>query len=302
MHELKVCNSFCSLVNVLHAMEINPGDCTNIPVNGKHLGIPKIKYPENLENCYGGWKSGTISAKGAMVLTEPEVEFFWIDYVLRGIIRRRNIRKWVLLMCGRYYIDDDTAREIEKLVRQVDKKMRQTPAASSSLQAKDIHPSEVAPVIAAEGQNLCCRWLRWGFPGFHGKQLIFNARSESVLEKKMFRESAEQRRIAVPAAWFYEWNKKKEKNIFYRKGQPILYMAGLYNRYQDEDRFVILTTEANDSMRPVHGRMPLVLERDEIQQWLNEDQLVESFLKKMPPLLERQTDFEQMSLFDSDNS
>ena len=205
-------------------------------------------------------------------------------------------------MCGRYYIDDDTAREIEKLVRQVDEKMRQAPVAGSLVQAKDIHPSEVAPVITAKGQHLCCRWQRWGFPGFHGKQPIFNARSESVLEKKMFRESVGKRRIVVPAAWFYEWNRNKEKNIFYRKGQPVLYMAGLYNRYQDEDRFVILTTEANDSMRPVHDRMPLVLEQNEIQRWLNEDQLVETFLQKSPPLLDRRADFEQISLFTTENS
>ena len=74
-------------------------------------------------------------------------------------------------------------------------------------------------------------------------------------------------------------------------------MAGFYNRYQNEDRFVILTTEANDSMKPVHDRMPLVLERDEIHKWLNEDQLVEIFLQKTPPLLERQVEFEQMNLF-----
>ena len=205
-------------------------------------------------------------------------------------------------MCGRYYVDDDTAREIEKLVRQVDEKMRQTAAAGIRLQVKDIHPSEMAPVIAADDKGLCCKWQRWGFPGFGGKQLIFNARSESALEKKTFRESVEHRRIVVPATWFYEWNKNKEKNIFYRQGQPALYMAGLYDRYQDEDRFVILTTAANDSMKPVHDRMPLVLERDEIPKWLNEDQLVEAFLQKTPALLERRIEFEQMNLFSADNS
>ena len=205
-------------------------------------------------------------------------------------------------MCGRYYVDDDTAREIEKLVRQVDEKMRKTAAAGIHLQAKDIHPSEMAPVIAAGDSGLCCRWQRWGFPGFSGKQLIFNARSESALEKKTFRESVEHRRIVVPATWFYEWNKNKEKNIFYRQGQPVLYMAGFYNRYQDEDRFVILTTEANDSMRPVHGRMPLVLERDEIHKWLNEDQLVGTFLQKTPALLDRRAEYEQMNLFSAENS
>lgn len=205
-------------------------------------------------------------------------------------------------MCGRYYIDDDTAREIEKLIRQVDEKMRRAPMAVRSSQAKDIHPSETAPVIAAEGPGICCRWQRWGFPGFHGKQLIFNARSESVTEKRMFQESAKKRRIVVPAAWFYEWNKNKEKITFHRKEQPVLYMAGLYNKYQDEDRFVILTTEANASVRPVHDRMPLILERDEVCKWLSKDLLVEAFLHKTPPLLERRTDFEQMSLFALEDS
>ena len=198
-------------------------------------------------------------------------------------------------MCGRYYVDDDTAREIEKLIRQVDEKMRK--AETVHLQAGDIHPSEVAPVIAADRNALCCRWQRWGVPGFNGKQLRFNARSESALEKKMFKESVEQRRVVVPATWFYEWNKNREKNIFYREGQPVLYMAGLYNRYQDEDRFVILTTAANESMKPVHDRMPLLLDRDEIGEWLFEDNLTEIFLQKTPALLKRRADFEQMSLF-----
>ena len=112
----------------------------------------------------------------------------------------------------------------------------------------------------------------------------------------------EHRRIVVPATWFYEWNKNKEKNIFYRQGQPVLYMAGLYNRFQDGDQFVILTTAANNSMKPVHERMPLVLERNEIHKWLNEDQLVEAFLQKTPALLDRRVEYEQMNLFSAENS
>ena len=203
-------------------------------------------------------------------------------------------------MCGRYYVDDKTTRKIKELLRQVDGKMRK--AENIHLQAGDIHPSDVAPVITADHKDLCLRWQRWGFPGFNGKQLIFNARSESALEKKMFKESVMHRRVVVPATWFYEWNKNKEKNIFYKEGQSVLYMAGLYNRYQDEERFVILTTEANESMKSVHDRMPLLLEPDEIEKWLFEDSLTENFLQKTPALLERRTDFEQMSLFPMENS
>ena len=204
-------------------------------------------------------------------------------------------------MCGRYYVDDDTAKEIEKLVKQVDERMKQK-SEKIHLKPKDIYPSEVAPVISADNNVLCCKWLRWGFPGFNGKQLIFNARSESALEKKMFKESVEHRRVVVPATWFYEWNRNKEKNIFYLEGQPVLYMAGLYNRYQKEECYVILTTAANASMMPVHDRMPLLLDRDDIGKWLFEDQLTEDFLQKTPPLLERRADYEQMSLFPMENS
>ena len=112
----------------------------------------------------------------------------------------------------------------------------------------------------------------------------------------------ELRRVVVPATWFYEWNKYKEKNVFYRENQPVLYMAGLYNRYQDEDKFVILTTAANESMKPVHDRMPLLSERDEIGEWLLEDNPTENFLQKTPSLLERRADFEQMSRFPMENS
>lgn len=205
-------------------------------------------------------------------------------------------------MCGRYYIDDVTAQEIDKLVRQIDEKLRRASAGDIRLQPKDIHPSEIAPVLTTDDRGLCCRWQKWGFPGFQGKQLIFNARSESALEKRTFRDSVEQRRIVVPAAGFYEWSKNKEKNVFYRKGQPVLYMAGFYNRYDNEERFVILTTEANDSMRPVHDRMPLILEEKEILAWLSDDNATGKILQKTPSLLERKVEFEQMSLFSQENS
>lgn len=199
-------------------------------------------------------------------------------------------------MCGRYCIDKDTVREIEKLVWEIEERLKRE-LAGIYMEAKDIHPADIAPVLTDDAKGIDCKLLRWGFPGLEGRQLIFNARSESALSKRMFCESLERRRIVVPASWFYEWNRNKEKNTFYSKSRSVLYMAGFYNRCKDEDRFVILTTEANDSMRPVHDRMPLLLDRNEIREWLSEDCRVETFLRKTPALLERRTEFEQMTLF-----
>ena len=201
-------------------------------------------------------------------------------------------------MCGRYYVDDDTAREIEKLVRQVDEKLRRdTVSCRVEIAAKDICPADAAPVLVASSHGLECRWLRWGFPGFQNGKVIFNARCESALEKPLFKEGILHRRVVIPAAGFYEWNRDKQKYNFYREGHPALLMAGCYRKYEDGDRFVVLTTQANASMEPVHDRMPLILDPGEAVDWLLEDEISGAILRKTPPFLERRTDYEQLSLF-----
>ena len=200
-------------------------------------------------------------------------------------------------MCGRYYVDDETAREIERIIRIADEKVKRMSAGKLQVQAKDIHPTDMAPVLMQSEGGLCCSLQKWGFPGFDGKQVIFNARSESALEKKMFKEGVESRRIVIPATWFYEWNKKKEKNTFRREDRQVLLMAGIYSRYQGEDRFVILTTAANASMQPVHDRMPLILEKDEIEPWIFDEKGYKDILTKTPCLLDRASEYEQLSLF-----
>ena len=193
-------------------------------------------------------------------------------------------------MCGRYYVDDDTAREIERIIRIADEKVR-------NMTTGDIRPTDMAPILMADDRALCCHMQKWGFPGFDKKQVIFNARSESALEKSTFRDAMTKRRIVVPAAGFYEWNSRKEKSTFYRKNHPALFMAGLYNPYEEGNRFVILTTSANTSMEPVHDRMPLLLEEDELLPWILDLNAAKEILMKVPYLLERKTEFEQMSLF-----
>ena len=199
-------------------------------------------------------------------------------------------------MCGCYFVNDETAKEIEKLVRQVDEKLGME-------KGRDIHPSDTAPVLVQRDGRLSYDFLKWAFPisfrkeGGGKKRLLFNARCESALERPSFRESVLNRRAVVPAAWFYEWSRAKEKNIFKRTDAPVLFMAGCYRRYEDGNHFVILTTEANSSVCPVHERMPLILEHGEIEEWIFDSGRTKEFLQKVPCLLERQAEYEQMELF-----
>lgn len=186
-------------------------------------------------------------------------------------------------MCGRYYVDDETAREIEKLVRQVDERLR------LNRPGGDIYPGGESAVLENRGDGLIAVKKRWGFPGFQNKKLLFNARSETALEKPTFRDSLLHRRCVIPAAWFYEWDPKKQKFEFFREDFPLLFMAGFYKLIGGEERFVILTRQANRSVADIHSRMPLILEQKEIEPWIGDGGLTEYFLQKDSCLLKRRT-------------
>lgn len=196
-------------------------------------------------------------------------------------------------MCGRYYVDDEMEQEIEKILRKIDAGHAEN-MLSQKLRIGDYYPTQEALVIGKEPE-----YMNWGIKAFGQKTNLFNARSETVLERPAFAECVRKNRIVVPAGGFYEWNERKEKNSFKRKdGQP-MFMAGCFQRTERGKEFTIITTQANESMKPVHDRMPLILEIDEIKEWIYDEDMhmIQKYLKKKPVELERKSEYEQMSLF-----
>ena len=114
-------------------------------------------------------------------------------------------------------------------------------------------------------------------------------------DRPTFADSFAGRRCALPAAGFYEWDKKKEKVIFTLPDRQILYLAGIYRPYGDENRFVVLTREANASMEPVHDRMPLILSGDEVLPWVSDPAKAGEILTKELPMLKAERPYEQIS-------
>lgn len=194
-------------------------------------------------------------------------------------------------MCGVFYIDRDSVLEVRKFVKEVDQRI---PTMDFS---GDIHPTDPAPVIIGGRKGLKLSCQRWGYPGYQKTGVIFNARAESVQEKKLFQSGIRYHRAVIPAKHFYEWNALKEKNLFSRVDGKVLYLAGFFDLMENEERFVILTTGANESMSVVHDRMPLVLEETQITNWIIDDESTEELLCQVPGNLKRQVDFEQMTLF-----
>lgn len=193
-------------------------------------------------------------------------------------------------MCGRYYIDSDMADEIQQVVREVDQRIRKAQFTG------DIHPTESAPVIEKSENGLKLSMCKWGYPLSKRKSLVINARVESVMDKASFRNGILYHRVLIPASGFYEWNWLKEKNTFTRPDARVLYMAGFCDWFENERRFVILTTKANASMKKVHERMPLILEKEQIVDWFQNEKM-EKLLQYTPIMLKREAEYEQQSLF-----
>ena len=181
-------------------------------------------------------------------------------------------------MCGRYFTDPSVAEELYDTFR--------IPGTEDVVPAaEDVHPADTADVLVRTPAGIGLERMRWGFPGFEKNQLIFNARAEGVRTK----------RILVPSRGFYEWDSKKTKYTFQRTDKKPLLMAGCWNQFGACQRFVILTTEANESVKSVHHRMPLILDPEDAWIWLMDDGQTEFILQKIPGPLEKKSDYEQMT-------
>ncbi len=142
---------------------------------------------------------------------------------------------------------------------------------------------EVAAVLADSGGRRL-EMLRWGLiPSWAkdpemGNRMI-NARAETAPEKPSFRKAFRERRCLIPADGFYEWQKTNNgKQPFYirmRDGSPFAF-AGLWESWQDADgptvrSCAIITTRANELVGEVHDRMPVILDPEDHDLWLDPD-------------------------------
>ena len=192
-------------------------------------------------------------------------------------------------MCGRYFVDEDMW---DKVRNDFPELTETNPFRRSG----DITPAMGAASLTQGDEGVQVSSLIWGFPGFD-KKLIINARAEGIEDKPTFAESIQQRRCVLPASGFYEWNRHKEKVTFTDPDVPVIYLAGIFRPYGDEDRFVIITREANESMLPVHDRMPLMIKADQVRDWIHDPAATEEFLHQALPQLEGKRDYEQLTLF-----
>lgn len=197
-------------------------------------------------------------------------------------------------MCGRYNFSMEESAELREIVRQIEAKN-----ARADWHMGEIFPTNTAPVLLWEQERAEPELVGWGFPGFKsGARTIINARAETAAERPMFRKSLDGRRCVIPTSGFFEWQKpSKQKYLFRLPDADATYLAGIWNEFAGERRFCIVTTAANESIADVHDRMPVVLPKSQLNDWLTDRGAAEAILHTVPPMLSRQAVSAQTSLW-----
>ncbi len=141
---------------------------------------------------------------------------------------------------------------------------------------------DVASVVADAAGRRSLSSQRWGLIPFWARDpsigaRMINARSETVSDKKAFREPFLRRRCIVPADGFFEWSKggaARGPHWIHPAGGGVMGFAGLWDRWKTQDGVgvescAVLTTDANEAVRPIHDRMPVILARERYSDWLD---------------------------------
>ena len=188
-------------------------------------------------------------------------------------------------MCGRFVVAE-VGSELVGVLR-VDVESDDLPEPSYNIAPT----SRVAIVLDSAKTDPPTRRLepaRWGLVPAWAKDLsigarAFNARAEELEDKPMFRRALEKRRAIVPASGYYEWKKAGDQKIPHyihpADGSP-LFFAGLYEWWKDPTKpdddpdkwvlsFTILTRDSIGSLGSIHDRMPLFLDVDHADAWLD---------------------------------
>ncbi len=184
-------------------------------------------------------------------------------------------------MCGRY-----TLTTPMEAVRQ----LFDFPERPNLVMRVNIAPSQEVAAVRLGAEGAATRhlvWLRWGLipswakePGI-GNRMI-NARAENLAAKPAFRAAFRRRRCLIPADGFYEWKTERGRKQPYRialqSGAPFAF-AGLWERWEGTgvggagdgaiESCTIVTTEANDRLRTLHHRMPVILAPEAYDLWLD---------------------------------
>jgi len=191
-------------------------------------------------------------------------------------------------MCGRAY---ETYTADELYFQYLNKRPLELKPFKPNYNMCPTQDSPVLRITDGERQFDEMRWQlvpRWE-TAFATKLSTINAKSETVFESRLYRGLIGRQRCIVPLSGFFEWKKdgaKKRPFRIHLQDQSIMSIAGIWDVWRGgtaEERrsFSILTTAANDFMRAIHDRMPVILGAPDLDEWLDPEIHEQDALQKL---------------------
>ncbi len=160
----------------------------------------------------------------------------------------------------------------------------------------NIAPTQTVPAIRLIDDKREAALFRWGPIPFWATDVkigssMINARAETITEKPTCKDAFRRRRCLVPASCFYEWKpgtgKVKQPYHIHQVDNHLLAFAGLWETWDKGESPVesctIITTDANELMRPLHDRMPVILPRSTWEIWLDQEVEANGLAKLLRP-------------------
>ncbi len=185
-------------------------------------------------------------------------------------------------MCTRYALEKDLP-ELKEIADEVlQSLLAQRFVATHArpiVTSGEVRPTDIVPVIAPNAKGLKTVFpMQWGFLNKDNKRTLFNARVETAGEKPTFKDAWQSHRCIIPASYYFEWahfkspdgrEKTGDKFAIQPSGCTLTWLCGLYRIENGYPVFVILTKAPTVELSKIHDRMPLMLPKDRIEDWIN---------------------------------
>jgi len=184
-------------------------------------------------------------------------------------------------MCGRYtFFDNIDSLQHSLNIDVIDSNIINHQA------SYNISPTQNAPVVFEENNKRILKNMRWGLIPSWAKDNSFaskliNARSETIADKPSFKNLITTNRCVVLANGYYEWvnvDNKKHPYFIYSGENTMISMAGLWTEWKDVISFTIITKKSDISISHLHHRMPLILQEEKIDSYLDKKNRFDDFV------------------------
>ena len=190
-------------------------------------------------------------------------------------------------MCTRFYVEPHYFQPLitrAQKIKLADDMMRHL--SKPLTMCGEMRPTDVIAVLAPNKDGKMAVFpMLWGFSHEATDAPIVNCRLETASQKEMWKDSWFRRRCVIPCSWYFEWehfrspdgkrSKVGDKYLIQPKDSHSTMLAGLYRIEERKGLqvpvFSVLTRDATEELRSIHDRMPLMLQREDVDAWIRPD-------------------------------